>query len=356
MTYFLDRMGKEVTQQLVQHPENGLASIDLLMEEINALDPLSGQLITADDLVLDWVLTNYLLDSEVMDGRFVYSNYPEAPAVFETESFYGCQPGNQPRTVNQYGADYIRLACSGTHTLVFEGAQKSTLLPEPAYSGDFSFWSSKGDESDMTLTRQFDFSEASGPLTFSYWTWYDIETDYDYAYLMASTDGETWEILHTPSGTSDNPTGTNYGWGYNGLSGGDLQWIREEVDLSRFAGQRVWLRFEYITDAAVNGEGLLLDDLSIPEIGYFSDFEDDDGGWEGNGFVRVSNFLPQTFRLALVIDEKNQRRVEYLALPEENYLEIPFEIGGDVEEVTLVVIGTTRYTRQLASYQINFLP
>jgi hypothetical protein len=356
MTYFMDRMGRQVSQQFMAHPENGLASIDLLFEEISAKDPWTGTPITADDLVLDWALTNYILDEDVSDGRYYYPSYPEAPQVFETESFYGCQPGNQPRTVSQYGTDYIRLVCSGSHTLRFEGALKTALLPQTAHSGDFSFWSNKGDESDMTLTREFDFTGVSGPLTFSYWTWYDIETDYDYVYLLASTDGKTWEILQTPSGTDLDPSGNSYGWGYNDVSGGDGSWIEEQVDLSTYAGQRVWLRFEYITDAAVNGEGLLLDDLSIPEIGYFSDLEEDAGGWETEGFVRVSNILPQTFRLALVIREKGQTRVEYLSLPDDNVLEIPFEIGEDVREVTLVVLGTTRFTRQLASYQIDFLP
>ena len=356
MTYFLDRMGREVSQQFMAHPENGLASIDLLLEEISAKDPLTGKPMTADDLVMDWALTNYILDEDVSDGRYSYPSYPDAPQVFETESFYSCQTGIQPRTVSQYGTDYIRLVCPGSHTLRFEGALKTALLPQSAHSGDFSFWSNKGDESDMTLTREFDFTGVTGPLTFSYWTWYDIETDYDYVYLMASTDGKTWEILQTPSGTDLDPSGNSYGWGYNDVSGGDASWIEEQVDLSMYAGQRVWLRFEYITDAAVNGEGMLLDDLAIPEIGYFSDLEEDDGGWETTGFVRVSNILPQTFRLALVIREKSQTRVEYLSLAEDNVVEIPFEIGGDVREVTLVVLGTTRYTRQLASYQIGFLP
>ena len=356
MTYFMDRMGRPVSQQLMAHPENGLASIDLLLEEISAKDPLTGKPMTADDLVMDWALTNYILDEDVSDGRYSYPSYPDAPQVFETESFYSCQTGIQPRTVSQYGTDYIRLVCPGSHTLRFEGALKTALLPQSAYSGDFSFWSNKGDESDMTLTREFDFTGVTGPLTFSYWTWYDIETDYDYVYLMASTDGKTWEILQTPSGTDLDPSGNSYGWGYNDVSGGDASWIEEQVDLSMYAGQRVWLRFEYITDAAVNGEGMLLDDLAIPEIGYFSDLEEDDGGWETTGFVRVSNILPQTFRLALVIREKSQTRVEYLSLAEDNVVEIPFEIGGDVREVTLVVLGTTRYTRQLASYQIGFLP
>ncbi|MFN2146546.1 MAG: hypothetical protein ACK2T7_14445, partial [Anaerolineales bacterium] len=356
MTYFLDRMGKEVSQALVAHPENGMVSIDLLLEEIDARDPLTNAPLRADDLVLDWALTNYLLDEKVGDGRFYYHNYENAPRAYETETIYDCQPGLLPRTVHQYGVDYIRIACPGSYMLRFEGAQKTTLLPESAYSGDFSFWTNKGDESDMTLTRQFDFSAVDGPITFSFRTWYDIETDYDYVYLEASTDGESWDILHTPSGTDADPSGNSYGWAFNDLSGGDGSWILEEVDLSQYAGQQVWLRFEYVTDAAVNGEGMLLDDFSIPAIDYFSDLESDDGGWEAAGFVRVPNILPQTFRLALITGNGLNTEVHYLTLNDDNTLEIPLEIGNGGDEVTLVVVGTTRYTRQLAPYQFEFMP
>jgi immune inhibitor A len=355
MTYFLDRMGDGVTKMLVEHPENGLKSIDLVLAEANAMDPLTGQPIRANDLVLDWVLTNYLLDENVGDGRFTYDSYHYAIETQDTETFDECLPGLQERNVRQYGVDYIRFTCPGRQTLTFEGSLHTTLLPESAHSGDYSFWSGKGDESDMTLTRTFDFTAVTAPITLSYWTWYDIEEDYDYVFLTASVDGEHWDILTTPSGTGEDPTGGNYGWGYNGLSGGSPEWIQESVDLSQYAGQKVQLRFEYVTDAAVNGEGFLLDDLAIPAVEYFTDFEEDDGGWFGAGFVRVANILPQTFRLAL-ITKGSMTDVKYIALDSENSLEIPFEIGGDVDEVILVVVGTTRYTRQLASYQFQFLP
>jgi immune inhibitor A len=355
LTYFLDRMGKEATQSLVEHPENGLKSIDLVLEEIGAIDPLTNEAVSADDLVVDWALTNYMLDGSVSDGRYTYQIYDDASRAFETETVYNCQQGLEPRTVNQYGVDYIRITCPGTRTLRFEGAQQTNLLPESAYSGEFSFWSNKGDQSDMTLTQKFDFTEVEGDLTFSYMTWYDIEENWDFLYLIASTDGESWEFIETPSGTDADPLGNNYGWGYTGLSGGEGTWIREEVDLSAYAGQEVWLRFEYVTDAAVNGEGLLLDDLSIPAIDYFTDLEEDDGGWESAGFVRVLNLLPQTFRLALVLEVGASYEVEYLTLNEDNTLEIPIEIDGRVDGVTLVVIGTTRYTRQLAPYQFEFV-
>jgi hypothetical protein len=58
--------------------------------------------------------------------------------------------------------------------------------------------------------------------------------------------------------------------------------------------------------------------------------------------------------LALVIGG-DETTVEYLELDEDNYVEIPFEIGGEVDDVTLVVVGTTRFTVQTASYQIDFI-
>jgi hypothetical protein len=229
------------------------------------------------------------------------------------------------------------------------------VLPVDPHSGEYAYWSNKGDESDMTLTRSFDFSQHDGPLTLTYWTWYDLEEDYDYAYLEASQDGEHWQILKTPSGTSQDPSGNSYGWGYNGLSGGSGRWIQEKVDLSQFGGQQVQLRFEYITDAAVNGEGLLLDDIAIPEVGYFSDFEADSGGWQPAGFVRIQNVLPQMFKLA-VVTKGETVDVQMVSVRADNTAEIPLQITADVDEVILVVTGTTRFTRQKAAYRYTILP
>jgi hypothetical protein len=210
------------------------------------------------------------------------------------------------------------------------------------------FWSNRGDESDMTLTREFDFTDVSGPITLSFALWHDLEEDYDYAYLETSTDGKTWEILTTPSGTPDDPTGQSYGWAYNGQTNG---WITEDVDLSQFAGQTVQIRFEYITDAALNGEGLLVDDIRIDAIEYAEDFETDEGGWEAAGFVRVENVLPQAYRLAL-ITKGDTTTVTDIELNSDQTAEIPLSLNPG-EEAVLVVAGTTRFTRQPAAYEIE---
>ncbi|MBN1666572.1 MAG: hypothetical protein JW862_05770, partial [Anaerolineales bacterium] len=175
VTYFLDRFGEQATQAVVGHPDNGLTSIDAVLAEMEITDPLTGEQIQAEDVFLDWAVTNYLQNDQVGDGRFDYHIYPDAPQADETETFRNCPFEPQTRSVAQFGADYIRLTCSGEYTLRFEGSIAVGVSPADPYSGDYAFWSNKGDESDMTLTQRFDFSQHEGPLTLSYWTWYDLE-------------------------------------------------------------------------------------------------------------------------------------------------------------------------------------
>jgi hypothetical protein len=347
LAYFLDRFGEEATKALTNNPENDLTSVDDTLAELNITDPQTGQVITADDVFMDWAVTLLLMDQSVGDGRYYYHNYSDAPRAETRDTISDC-PQSLNSSVNPYGFDYYTISCAGDYTLQFTGSTTSRLLPIDAHSGNYVFWSNRGDESDMTLTREFDFTNASGPIAMSFAMWYDLETDYDYVYLESSTDGETWKILTTPSGTGEDPTGGSYGWAYNGQTNG---WKNEEVDLSQFAGQKVQIRFEYVTDAALNNEGFLLDDLQIDAINYQEDFETDDGGWEGAGFVRVENVLPQIYRLAL-ITKGDATTVTQIQLNPDQTAEIPLSLQPG-QEAVLVVAGTTRFTRLPAAYQIE---
>jgi immune inhibitor A len=350
LTYFLDRFGEKATKALTDNLNNDLTSVDDTLATLDITDAQTGQPISTEDVFMDWAAAMYLHDGAVGDGRFTYHNYPQAPHTGDS-GWLGCDPGTHAFTVHQYGIDYLKIACPGKITLHFKGSKQTSLLPAEAFSGKLAFWSNKGDLSDMTLTRAFDFSSVSGPLTLNYHTWYDLEKGYDYAYLEASSDGgKTWQILKTPSGTDENPSGNSYGWGYNAQSAG---WSAESVDLSQFAGQKIQLRFEYITDTAINGEGLLLDDISIPETGYFTDFESDAGGWQAAGFVRVENSLPQTFRLMLITNN-HTTQVQTIQVAPDQTAEIPLDLIADNSTATLIVTGTTRYTTAEASYSITF--
>jgi hypothetical protein len=348
-TYFLDRFGEDATKAVVSHDENGMKSIDIVLAEMNITDPQTNQLVSAEDIFADWAVANFLGDNKVEDGRYAYGLYPAAPRANPGTTFPTCPTGKSELDVAQFGVDYIKINCPGEHTLTFSGRQTEMILPTQPHSGDYFFWSNMGDHSNMFLERQFDLSGVTGSVEMTYQTWFDLEEDYDYVFVSASTDGENWEILNTTSCTIENPSGNSYGCGLNGQTNG---WQEERVDLSAFAGEEVTLRFDYVTDAAVNGVGMVIDDIRLDAIDYFSDFETDQGGWRAEGFVRVQNVLPLTYRLSL-ITFGDETTVTPVTLDENNRVSIDLNIGGDVDSVVLVVSSTTHFTRQKAEYSIT---
>jgi hypothetical protein len=334
------RFGPDLIRALATHPLNGLASVDAALAA-------QGLPYTAEDVFADWMIANYLNDTSVENGRFAYTAFADASRVRPDP--LGFCPAEISDRVNQFGADYWRITCSGEHTLTFSGATTVKLTPADPASGAHAFWSNRGNESDITLTRTFDLTGLSAPIEMNYRVWFDLEEGFDLVYVLASTDGMRWRILPTPSGTPEDPTGNSLGWGYTGRSGG---WQAESVDLSQFAGQAVQLRFEYVTDASVVNEGFLLDDVAVPALGYATDFESDDGGWQADGFVRVQNRLPQAYRLMLALETASGTQVIPLPVDEAGNATFRFSLEpGD--QITLAVGGATRYTLQPTDYTLT---
>ncbi|MGQ9466402.1 MAG: hypothetical protein ACUVSH_00405 [Anaerolineae bacterium] len=347
MAYFLDRFGAEATRALVAHDENGFAAVDAVLADL-------GTGMTHVDLFADWVVANLLDDPNLADGQYGYREIDPPPFKIETRLSSSDYPATRQATVHQYAADYIELKSDRPLRFSFTGSTQVGLMDTHAHSGKYLWWSNRGDDSDITLTREFDLTGVE-KATLEYWCWYDIEEDWDYAYVEVSTDGgKTWKILVTPSGTPENPNGNSFGWGYTGRSGGrsKAEWIQERVDLTPYAGQKVLVRFEYITDDAVNRPGFAVDDVAVPEIGYFSDFEADGGGWEAAGFVRHANVLPQRWLVQLVLFGP-QTTVQRLELNPDQTGEWEIPLGGGVNRAVVIISAYAPVTTEVASYQYS---
>ena len=344
-SYFLDRFGPDATRALVAHPENSFASVDAVLEDL-------GTGLSYEDLYADWVIANMLDDPSIHDGRYGYQDIVIPP--FRIGSTYGrrAYPVSKRATVNQHGTDYIELQGTRPLTFSFSGSTQVKLIDTAARSGRYVWWSNRGDDSNMTLTQPFDLSDVSRA-TLSYWTWYDIEENWDYAYLEVSTDGgETWQILAAPSSVDTNPNGNSFGWAYTGVSGSgdEPEWIREDVDLSDFTGQEIKIRFEYITDDAVHRPGLALDDIRIPEIGYGEDFEADGGGWEAAGFIRHANVLLQRW-LVQLITFGPETTVERLEVGDGGTGSWTIPLNWDTDRAIIAVSALAPVTTETATYR-----
>ena len=135
---------------------------------------------------------------------------------------------------------------------------------------------------------------------------FDIEADWDYAYLIVSTDGgTTWTNVATNLSTNTNPNGQNFGNGITGSTAGN--WVALTADLSAYTGD-VLLGFRYWTDAFVAERGFMVDELSVS--GNATDGAESDTGWTfvpASGFSRATGAEKQLFFNAYVAEFRQYR-------------------------------------------------
>ncbi len=354
MTYFLDRFGKQATQALVNTTAYDTAAVDQVIQSKTGL--------TFKDVFADWVIANYINDPDVDQGQYAYTTI--TPPDFRTTLKLRSSdlPAQRETTVSQYGADYIELTGARDVQVDFAGATLVGLADTTAHSGKYLWWGTAANSSDTMLTREFDLSSVKSA-TLTFWTWYDIEKDFDYAYVQVSTDGKHWKTLPGPSTTNEDPNGANYGNGYTAKSGAPAsdkkskaRWIQERIDLSPYAGQKIQLRFEYITDAGVTHAGFFLDDIEIPEINYRYDAESGEGGWQATGFIRQANVLPQGWLVQLISFGKKGTTVERLPLASDQTGRWNIHLGQDVDRAVLVISGLAPVTTEPARYWFAVTP
>lgn len=291
--------GDSIIQALIAEPADGLPGVDRSLQR-------SGSSARAIGVFQDWVVTNFLDEAGTRYGYRGRSIAPIKEAPLSANTGVAGSSAQMSATYYEIRADGDRL------TLKFEGDPSTALISAPARGALSCWWSNQGDSIDTTLTRAIDLTSAS-VATLSFTAWYQIEEEWDYAYVQVSADaGATWTILSGLHTTARNTHGNAFGSGYTGRSDG---WVTERVDLSPFVGKRILLRIEYVTDDAVYLQGLCLDDFEISEIGWFDDAESD-RDWQAGGFVRIRDRIPQQW-LVQVIRERPGRAA----------LVIPLQVG-----------------------------
>jgi hypothetical protein len=209
-----------------------------------------------------------------------------------------------PGAGNQYYADtFLATSYFLPH---FDNAVAARYLrpggPFEPYSGDYYVYSQMADQAYKRLGGAFAIPGDSPFLKF--WVSYDIETDWDYAFVEVSPAGSgAWTTLPevngaTTTNTGDscvsgwvdeihpflanymdaacNPTGATGSW--NALTGNSGGWQQLQFDLSPYAGQTVELYISYATDWSTQNLGVFVDDIELS--GYpLEDFEAGMGNW-----------------------------------------------------------------------------
>lgn len=140
------------------------------------------------------------------------------------------------------------------------------------------FYSGAGDNLDSTMTK----ASSAGALTAK--VRYDIEADWDYAYLQANVAG-AWTNVQTDRSTTTNPFDQNLGFGITGVStSADGNWV--DLTASLPSGTTS-VRFRYVTDGAVVEPGFQVDDIAVAGAP-IGTAETDSEGWTFAGGFRIT--------------------------------------------------------------------
>ncbi len=327
-------------EPLMRTPGGGITAVDSYLDSVKPGESFNS-------LFSRWIAAAYL--SQIGDGPFDYADVEPGVRPTDVLNRSGSHEFGQP----QYSARYLLIDVDAARAEVsFSGSADVPLIPSDPPAGGHCWWGNRGDSISSTLTREFDLSQlAQATLRFS--LWHQIEADWDFAYVQVSTDGgSTWDILQGSLTTLANPLGNSYGHAYTGASDG---WVEDAVDLTPYAGRKVLVRFHYVTDDAVNGPGLCLDTVSLPELGFYDDASSNQG-WTSEGFYRTGNRLPQDYALWLIETVDGRADVRPVALDDSNQGSITTGNLALVDEAVLVVGSLARGSDRPAGYTVTLRP
>lgn len=109
------------------------------------------------------------------------------------------------------------------------------------HSSSHSFKTRYGNKDVSAMTTKNPIPITKG-MNLSFWCWYKIEKEWDYAFVEVSRDGRCYEVL-------DKFTGSSSGWVY------------KEYDLGEYVNESILIRFRYTTDSYSLEEGFYVDDI-----------------------------------------------------------------------------------------------
>ena len=175
--------------------------------------------------------------------------------------------------------------------------------PYDPYSGSYYVYSQMADQAFKRLGGVFDLP--AGATKLSFWTSFDLEADWDYAFVeIRKTGSDEWTTLPDINGLSTqetgescisgwvdeihpqlahymdgecNPTGTTGAW--HAFTGNSNGWQQVELDISTYAGKEVEIYISYASDWGTQQLGMFVDDIQLDGFP-LEDFETELGRWQ----------------------------------------------------------------------------
>jgi immune inhibitor A len=159
------------------------------------------------------------------------------------------------------------------------------------------FWSDSGDDLNNTMTRTV---SGGGALTAQ--VRYAIETDWDYAFLEASSNGgTTWTPILTNRSQTNSDGQSGFNTSRKGITGNTSgNWVALTATLPAATNA---IRFRYQTDAAVAEPGFMVDQIAINGT-VIGTAETGETGWTLDGFQTTTGSETRSYFNAYVLENR----------------------------------------------------
>jgi|GEM_PF-1544001 len=318
--YLYEHYGESAfTTALVKEQANGIEGIEKALTTLGYTD-------TFDEIYDCWNIANYLDDTEKAGGKYGYetlevgtidtwgysieyvmSNWwwgaPDKAPFSVSSDWFGVEP--QP-----YTAHYFRF---NNNKVTQEAIDGEDFAGTPASSGTYEWYSDTVAWAWRSFYQTFEIPTGGATLNFN--TSYDIEGDWDYGYVEVydRNTGE-WYTLNstltvdyvahaqdnhnTPDGRE--PTDYEAAGRWYAFTGSSEGWKEVSMDLSPFAGHQIDLYFTTWQDGAANYQMMYVDDIEIPEIGFYDDVESGEDGWTSTGWYITDGILDNGFGVTTI--------------------------------------------------------
>lgn len=239
----------------------------------------SGQTTNINIPTFNVSIGNHSLSIDITTTGDAYAVNNTASTNFLSNDF-----NNTPTTVNVFEDDVADALISETTGSTTDpvwviGRPAKTLLNTPSSGNKVYITKKNGNYPNNTVsnlyTNCYDLSTITNPVL-AFKMGFDIENNWDYLVVEYSTNGgSSWNILgdandanwYTSSSTSNGLPGKQWtGEGENNHASGGTNATTHDYsyDLSAFTNEtNIVFRFRFVTDTAVNEEGVLLEDLVI---------------------------------------------------------------------------------------------
>ena len=136
----------------------------------------------------------------------------------------------------------------------------------------------------------------------------------------------------------------------------DAVWMPQTIDLSAYAGKQIFIRFESVSLPGNEDNGVALDNITIPEIGFQDDAETGIPGWTLDGWQQTINEVRQQFivQAAVISQDAGQMKVMRLISPTDATASGQWDFTLQANQrLVLAVSGANDNTITLGSYNLS---